>query len=85
MSEKQAKKERQANREIMAEFTIKILENGNVEVSGPIGNFLAFRDAMNRAERVVLNQIISQMKEKTDNRIIVPGMKVPQDVSQRIQ
>ena len=85
MSEKQAKKERQEERKVIAEFGIRILENGNVEVSGPIGNFFAFRDAMNRAERVVLNQILSQMKEKTDNRIIVPGMKVPPHIAQRMQ
>jgi hypothetical protein len=59
MSEKVAKalrKEAEAN-EIVGEFHITARANGRVEIHGPIGNLLFFRQVMNIAEKAVLDSI----------------------------
>ncbi len=71
MSEKKAKKARQ--QKIVAKFVITCLADGNVEIEGPLDNFAAFRDAMNRAERAVLDRMIQKIQGQS--KIIIPEFK----------
>lgn len=73
MSEKQAKKKRKEQDEVLAEYGIRIMRNGDVAVSGPIDNLMGFFDATNRAQRVVLDQTIKNMRNMQSN-IIVPKL-----------
>lgn len=76
MSEKQAKAERQEARRVIAEYRIEVLADGNVAISGELDNFLLFRDAMNKAERAVLERLAAGLKNRMNNRIVVPSLDV---------
>ena len=76
MSEKQAKAERQEANKVIGGYKIDLLADGRVTVSGDLDNFLLFRDAMNKAERAVLEHIAKQMKTKMNNRIVIPNLDV---------
>jgi len=76
MSEKQVKIERQEARTVVSEYVVQCLADGNVTITGNLDNFLLFRDAMNKAERAVLEHIAKQMKTKMNNRIVIPNLDV---------
>jgi len=70
MSEKQAKKDRKEPK-VLIEYNIKLLDNGDVVLNGPVENVMAFMDATNRAGRMVLDNAIKNMK-KVQSKIVVP-------------
>ncbi len=76
MSEKQAKLERQEARKVVVEYKIEVLSDGNVSISGDLDNFLLFRDVMNKAERAVLERIAAGIKNRVNNRIVVPNLGI---------
>ena len=73
MSEKQAKRERQEARQLIAEFNIRAYQNGDVEILGPFHNFLLFRQTIAQAELAAINHIA----QGQNNRIVVPQIQVP--------
>lgn len=71
MSEKKAKKERKEPK-VLIEFTIKVLDNGDIALSGPVDNIMGFMDATNRAGRMVLDHALKNMQKAAQSKIIVP-------------
>jgi hypothetical protein len=61
--------------EVMFEIKIRAMKDGSINVSGPVQNFVLFRDIMNAAERAVLKKMQTQIQKEAQKRIIEPGMK----------
>ncbi len=79
MNEKQAKKKRKLDKTeplVLMEFTIKIMDNGDVAVNGPVDKYMAFLDATNRAQRMVLDHAFKLMEQQMapKSNILVPNL-----------
>jgi len=75
------KKAKEFRRTIAVEFKFTGYTDGSVTATGPIDNFLLYRDIMNRGERAILDRIAKALQEKQSN-IIVPSVNMPKDVLQ---
>ena len=74
MSEKKAKEARK--QEVYTQVVITVHHNGDVDVEGPIGNFIFFTEIMTKAMQSVLEHTGIEMKkmlEKAQGHIITPN------------
>jgi len=64
------------SKSVIAKFTIELFSDGNVQVVGPIKSFVLFRQAMNLAERAILD-MMKEEAERAQSGIVVPDTIMP--------
>jgi len=85
VSEKKAKEARREANTPVIEYLITVYKDNRIQIKGEIDNFPLFRDVMNRAERAVLNRLQARLQEAQNNKIIVPNIVPPNNVSPILQ
>jgi len=73
MSEKKAKETRR--KDIYTKVVITVHFNGDVDVEGPIGNFIFFTEIMTKAMQSVIEHTGNEMKKMIEQAM--PPVKVP--------